>query len=529
MGINYLVYSVCIMSVLKMATINVEGLHDQNKRVNVFRNLISNKYDIIALQETHCTKQSINLWKEEWPGESYWTTGESNTAGLAFLFKQNLNVSILDDDPDVHGRILRLTVQIDSNKTQLVNIYGKNPKSEDDNEYFFERIEQHILPDLPAIMFGDFNMVEDFKIDRKGGKPRRYHTYGLKALSEIKDNYDLIDIWRQKHPTKREYTWHSRGADIHSRLDRIYIPSSLLSTVSKTYIKDFIWSDHNACVVECTLPNTKQRGRGSWKLNIDYLNHDRYKSKIENFWDEWQKEKSNYQDLQMWWDLGKIYIKSISIQYAQEIFKIRKEEQENILENLRQENEKPHTDPEKINLLRKELHELEMEKNKKIFIHTHTQVRESDEEPTKYFYSLLKSRQKQSTMHSLIDKEGKLLTEQEEIMKEARQFYADLYTKEEEISIEEQNYFLGKVNKKLTNEQKQMLETDLELKDLKEALQDTQNEKSAGCDGLPYEFYKTFWNKIKEDFLQVTKESLYKTKHLTVSQSRSLLTLIYKK
>ena len=526
---DYLTYCVCLMAVFKMSSINVEGLHDQSKRINIFKNLINDKYDIIALQETHCTKEVENLWKEEWPGKSYWTTGSANRTGLAFLFNERLDVNILDDDPDVHGRILRLTVQIDHTKVQLINIYGKNPKNEPDSEYFFEQIDQHILSEPTPLMFGDYNMVEDFKKDRKGGTPRKYHTYGLKALQELKDLHDLVDIWRIKHPNKRNFTWHSRSKDIHSRLDRIYIPSNLIDMVSRIYIKNFIWSDHDMCVLECTLPGAKKRGKGTWKLNIEYLGHERYRSKINDFWKEWKREKEKYEDLQMWWDLGKIYVKSISIQYAQEIYNIRKQEQKSLTEELNNENAKIDTDKEKVDLIHKKLHDLEMEKSKKIFIHTHTEVRETDEEPSKYFYSLLATKQKQSAMHTIINDERVILTEQNEIMSEARNFYKNLYTKEKEISIPEQNKFLKKIDKKLSKEQKQKLESDIEMKDLEEALRDTQKEKAAGDDGLPYEFYHTFWNILKEDFLQVTKFSLYTIGNLTASQSRSLITLIYKK
>ena len=44
------------------------------------------------------------------------------------------------------------------------------------------------------------------------------------------------------------------------------------------------------------------------------------------------------------------------------------------------------------------------------------------------------------------------------------------------------------------------------------ALNETENEKTAGWDGLPYEFYKTFWYLFKDKYLQhinVVKESSF--------------------
>ena len=59
-----------------------------------------------------------------------------------------------------------------------------------------------------------------------------------------------------------------------------------------------------------------------------------------------------------------------------------------------------------IESIQSKLKEQEKENNKKIFIHTHTAVREADEEPTRYFYSLLRTRQNQATMHSILKEKG---------------------------------------------------------------------------------------------------------------------------
>ena len=51
-----------VMAGLRIATINVEGLHRESKRVGIFQNFIKEGYDIIALQETHCTDQVVEQW-----------------------------------------------------------------------------------------------------------------------------------------------------------------------------------------------------------------------------------------------------------------------------------------------------------------------------------------------------------------------------------------------------------------------------------------------------------------------------------
>ena len=180
----------------KLTTINVRGLNDNKKRNEIFKYLIKKDYDIIALQETHCPKGKKEKWESEWPGLSYFTEGKSNSTGLAFLFKENLIDKIIDDDPDLEQRILRLTVKIEDNLLQLINLYAPNSKTRDKSEYFFQKADNHFLMDQEPILFGDFNMVENL-IDRQGGNPQLCHTYGSHNLNAIKEDYTLIDIWRR--------------------------------------------------------------------------------------------------------------------------------------------------------------------------------------------------------------------------------------------------------------------------------------------------------------------------------------------
>ena len=103
-----------------------------------------------------------------------------------------------------------------------------------------------------------------------------------------------------------------------------------------------------------------------------------------------------------------------------------------------------------------------------------------------------------------------------------------MYKKEEEVFEEEQDFFLNKIDKKIDIHQRQKLEQELTAENLLDALKETQSEKTAGYDGLPYEFYRTFWNILKEDFLEMAKFSLYEKGVMTLTQRKSILTLIYK-
>ena len=148
-------------------------------------------------------------------------------------------------------------------------------------------------------MCGDFNMVENIPLDRLGGHPTSRATWGLQALNEFKTTVALTDVWRELHPHKKQFTRHNSLENVHSRIDRIYIPTLWIPLVSSAYISHFVWSDHDMCVVQFSLPNTIKLGRGYWKLNIQYLEHAQYRELISEFWQHWQQRKPEYANVQI--------------------------------------------------------------------------------------------------------------------------------------------------------------------------------------------------------------------------------------
>ena len=144
-----------------MVTINVQGLGDTNKRLGVFQTFQNSNFDVIALQETHCSEKVLRKWTDEWQGKSVWSTFKSDQAGVAFLFNPKLNIKIVSKKSDTNGRILRVIAKIDQDTLQLVNIYGPNPVNMTHSENFFRSVNDYIEQSKDPILFGDFNMVED--------------------------------------------------------------------------------------------------------------------------------------------------------------------------------------------------------------------------------------------------------------------------------------------------------------------------------------------------------------------------------
>ena len=89
--------------------------------------------------------------------------------------------------------------------------------------------------------------------------------------------------------------------------------------------------------------------------------------------------------------------------------------------------------------------------------------------------------------------------------------------------------FLSHINiPKLSEDKRKLCEEDLTEKDLCDSLKSMQNDKSPGNDELTKEFYETFWNELKEIFIDSVSETKEKG-HLSTSQRQAIIRLIEKK
>lgn len=126
-----------------MASYNVNGLRNPDKRREIFHYLRTFKTDLILLQETHSTQEVERVWSNEWGNQIIFNHGTSAARGVVILFDGRLPIKIDTIRTDLEGRYIIADIRINDIKLVLVNIYGPN---EDDLQFYiklFNNIERH--------------------------------------------------------------------------------------------------------------------------------------------------------------------------------------------------------------------------------------------------------------------------------------------------------------------------------------------------------------------------------------------------
>ena len=115
------------------------------------------------------------------------------------------------------GRFIICDIKTNEKLITLATLYAPN----EDDPSFFERFHNHLRDHFQCddiIIGGDFNLVLDIEIDKKGGLAKT-HTKAVKVIKDYMAELDLVDAWRLLNPDGRRYTWRRQKPEIHCRLD----------------------------------------------------------------------------------------------------------------------------------------------------------------------------------------------------------------------------------------------------------------------------------------------------------------------
>ena len=242
-----------------------------------------------------------------------------------------------------------------------------------------------------------------------------------------------------------------------------------------------------------------------------------------------QSQDRCYQDR---WELLKLAICNTTLQYSNN----KKKSADNKIAVLEKKLQKLQKELEGVNplifkdteeqlrLAQHELDEFIKIKTQGAILRSRAHWAEHGDKPSKYFLNLEKKNYLKKTLYHIKHKSGQVLTNEKEILEEIRTFYEELYTSRTQPDL---NYVEKLQIPKILDEEKASMDRDITMDEMGLALFALPNNKVGGTDGIPPDFYKVFWIKLKDILLEVYKETINKgCFHL--SARRGIISLLEK-
>ena len=515
---------------LKLCSLNVNGLRNRVKRKALMKRVREAGWDIILFQETHSDANVTSLWKSEWGGQAYFANGDSASRGVAVFFRRGLSFEVIEMHADPMGRYLILHLSFQDKSYWIGNIYAPTQQYELEQISTLNKVEEILSHGggETILLGGDFNIQLDPGLDRKNSSyPVRAAHYRLELL-DMMERLELIDIWRVSNPTSRRYSFH-RGKQA-SRIDMWLMAECISGKMRKASIVPGLFSDHSIIFLEIDLDNLA-KGPGWWKFNNSLLHDGDYVNEIKHLLVEMNSTPDlNPNDL---WDFTKYKVKGFSIEYCKKKNARLKKEEKELEENIKVLAFRFDEGEDVLEELQSYSKDLEMKKKleaQAAILRSKANWASHSERPTKYFLNLEKKRALEKQISAIEREDGSLTTEFREVMKAIQTFYKNLYSSTDRESYEHILHDVLDRSKipQLSDRQRVNMDMQLSEEEVYRAICSMKNNKSPGSDGLTSEFYKFFWENIK-DLLVNSFSYSFGCGILSKEQRRGIIRLIPKK
>uniref|UniRef100_A0A803T0D8 Reverse transcriptase domain-containing protein n=1 Tax=Anolis carolinensis TaxID=28377 RepID=A0A803T0D8_ANOCA len=483
---------------IKCSSNNVNGLNSPNKRNALTRQIKKGKFDIISFQETHISQRHGSHLVNKAYGKEFYSLDIKKKRGVVTYINNNIPAELKFKDSE--GRVVAVEITIGNQKILICNIYAPNGPKTQFVKYLKEQIENTHLEQV--IILGDFNGVLDTKMDKSINKRSNKDMLSLlpKNFIRLKEEFDLIDVWREKNPSNKDYTFYSHRHAGWSRIDMIWTTRTIFTKIDKISILPRDKSDH--CPIEMIINYKKIISK--WKFDENLLKKEedieRYKRLSKEYFDF--NVSSDIKEATIW-DAYKAVIRGHLIQQKARINKEKLKKMKEIILQI-ERNKKILKNSPNNSKVNKELKDLKREKSRMELDQTANQLRfikqfnfENANKPGKWLARKIRKK-KQFQQVTQIKKDKECITKDEDILQEFNKFYSQLY-KDDEIDMTKITQYLGNQRlEKISEQQREILNKEITENEIKKAINSLKPNKSLGPDGFSANFYK-----IMQDILIV--------------------------
>ena len=288
---------------------------------------------------------------------------------------------------------------------------------------------------------------------------------------------DLIDIWRIRNPEKRQFTWTQKKHLVRRRQDYWLVSTQIQDDLTETNIIPAIKSDHSAITLTLNSLVKQKFGPSYWKFNSSLLEDASYIQLISSNYPVWLDEFKDINDKRVLWDLIKYRIRQVSIKNSKQRARERRARPETAEHKVKECDLLCNSDPSAKNMydLVAAKYEYELFLDYIVrgnIVRSRIDWYEKGEKNSKYFLNIENARSGQATVRRLFDSKGKITVNPQSIMKELKDYYQNLYSKQNsDLNEKLCSTFLDNNNIPILSEESMMAcEGKLSLEECYEAL-----------------------------------------------------------
>ena len=421
-----------------------------------------------------------------------------------------------------YSRIVSILIRSNGVDVNLVNIYA--PTNLVERKLFSDSLHEFFIPSAAIIIGGDFNCYDNV-LDNFGGNISIHKEY-----ESLKNDFALVDVWRNLHPGSREFTWFNSSFSSGSRLDKFLVSRELLSPVVECNISPRPISDHDFVSLVFDIPTGVKRGPGVWTFNNSLLKDKDFCTTIEKFIDCHLRFLPSFASLQDWWEFLKLSIKEESIAFSHNKQRRLRKQQVSLTNKLIRLRQRLVDGDDTVSILisdtESQLKARWVKEIEGIMIRSRAQWLEG-KGPSCYFFNLQRIKAQKSHISSVYDLNGTEVSSQEEIEKAHVDFYSCLFS-EEPVGVALQDDLLSSLQCELSSDQALSCEGQMTLDEMTFALKKMNSNKASGPDGLSVEFYVKFWDRLGPYLCRVLY-AYYHAGEMCESMKTSNTRVIFKK
>ena len=525
------------MADIEFAMWNCSGLlptSSASEKIDFLQQSVSSSFDVLVLLETHhksvadvsilyFLKQNYHILQTE-------VDIDDPYGGIIVLVHKDLQ--IVNHSALIKGRLLNIKLRGRAQEYNLTAVYGYTGKkaSASKLQEWIGLLQQHHAPSDYNIILGDFNFVENH-LDRTS-----YGKVGINkvdaSLSKIWVNFtaslDLSDPFRVGNPRKRMFSYIHTKDQAKSRIDRIYVNDENCNDILHyRHIHTKFVKAHR--IVTFSLKIQTERGPGFWKMNTKVISDGPYQAIVERTVNE--VLDLNIDDpIERWL----VFIETIRLEtqvycaskrFHEKRIKILCERKIEALEQNPELSRNP--------VLQEEYQYCLIQLNdwhrKQVDGHQtriKTQPRFEYCEPNiSFFADLEKKSSKKKLISQLMDSSGEIKHDADSLQEIAVDYYTKLFaTKDSDQNTREK--LLRNIKCKISPADKANMDKAITKEELFLAISKLKKAKSPGPDGIPAEFYQTFWHLLQDiyfDFIERVRVTAFPGK-----MNVSVTSLIFK-